>query len=91
MPAMTCPQTSVKVVGGCGTSVAHMLVMALDDPSMDAEPREILTAHEIEIEEEWANGERGGRVDLRNDRWPRRAGLSQPRRLKCLPSRPFSS
>jgi hypothetical protein len=28
MPAMISPQTSVKVVGGCGTSVDPMLAMA---------------------------------------------------------------
>jgi len=57
MPAMTCPQTSVKVVGGRGTSVAHTLVMELDVPSMADDPRETLAAHEIEIEEEWADVE----------------------------------
>jgi len=43
MPALISPQTSVKVVGGCGTSVTHMLAMAFDDPSMDAYLREALT------------------------------------------------
>jgi hypothetical protein len=53
MPA-TSPQTSVKVVGGRGTSVAHMLAMAFDDPSMDADLCETLDAHELVIAEEWA-------------------------------------
>jgi hypothetical protein len=57
VPTMICPQTTVKVVGGRGTSVAHMLAMALDDPSMDGDLRETLTTHEIEIEEEWADVE----------------------------------
>ncbi len=57
MPAMISPQTSVKVVGGFGTSVAHMLAMAFDDPSMDAGLRETLAAHEIVIEEEWVDVE----------------------------------
>ena len=56
MPAIISPQTSVKVVGGCGTSVDRMLAMAFDDPSMDADLREILTAHEIVLSKEWANG-----------------------------------
>ena len=55
LPAI-CPQTSVKVVGGRGTSVAHMLAMAEDDPSMDGDLRETLDAHEIEGEE-WADVE----------------------------------
>ena len=57
MPSMICPQTSVKVVGGRGTSVAHILAMALDDPSMDWDLRETLAAHEIVLEEEWADVE----------------------------------
>ncbi len=32
---MISPPTNVKVVGSRGTSVAHTLAMALDDPSMD--------------------------------------------------------
>jgi hypothetical protein len=40
---MISPQTSVKVLGGRGTSVAHTLAMALDDPSMDDDLRETLT------------------------------------------------
>jgi hypothetical protein len=34
MPAIS-PQTSVKVINGRGTSVAHTLAMAVDGPSMD--------------------------------------------------------
>ena len=52
MPAI-CPQTSVKVVGGRGTSVEHMLAMALDEPSMDADLRQTLAAHEIVLDAEW--------------------------------------
>ena len=55
MPAI-CPQTSVKVVGGRGTSVAHMLAMAMDDPSMEGDLCETLAAHEIEGDE-WADVE----------------------------------
>ena len=57
MPAMISLQTSVKVVGGCGTSVSQMLAMAFDDPSMDGDLRTALAAHEIEIGEEWADVE----------------------------------
>jgi len=49
---MICPQTSVKVVGGCRTSVAHMLAMALDDPTMDGDLRRVLNAHEIELNDD---------------------------------------
>jgi hypothetical protein len=78
--ALICPQTSVKVVGGCGTSVAHMLAMAFDDPSMDGDVRKTLAAHEIEI------GERVGR------RRVRRVGAhsrSNPtvKPTRCLPTR----
>ena len=41
------PQTPVKVVGGYGTWVARMLVMAFDDPTMDDDLRTALTAHEV--------------------------------------------
>jgi hypothetical protein len=34
-----------------------MLTMALDDPSMDDDLRAALAAHEIVIEEEWADAE----------------------------------
>jgi len=54
---MICPQTSVKVVGGCGTSVAHMLAMALDDPAIDVDLCEALAAHEVVLGEEWADVE----------------------------------
>ena len=59
MPKSTtiCPQTSVKVVGGYGTSVSHMLAMALDDPSMDDDLRAALAAHEIVLGDEWADVE----------------------------------
>jgi hypothetical protein len=50
-------QTSVKVVGGCGTSVAHMLAMALDDSSMDEDLRETLDSHEIVLGDGWADVE----------------------------------
>ena len=56
MPSMISPQTSVKVVGGWGTSVDHTLAMAFDDPSMGAYLRETLDAHEIVLGEEWADG-----------------------------------
>jgi hypothetical protein len=52
--AVICPQTSLKVVGGFGTSVAHMLTMPFDDSSMDDELWATLVAHEIVLEEEWA-------------------------------------
>ena len=54
---LICPQTTVKVVGGRGTSVAHTLAMSFDDPSMDVDLRETLDAHEIVLEEEWADVE----------------------------------
>ena len=57
---MISPQTTVKqLVGGCGTSVTHMLAMAFADPSMDADLRDTLAAHGIVLEEEWADVERG--------------------------------
>jgi hypothetical protein len=57
MSAMISPQTSVKVAGGSGTSVTHMLAMAFDDPSMDADLRQTLAAHEIVMDAEWADVE----------------------------------
>ena len=57
MAATISPQTSVKLAGGYGTSVAHMLAMAFDDPTMDEDLREALAAQEIEIGEEWADME----------------------------------
>jgi len=47
MPSMINPQTSVEVVGGYDTSVSHMLAMAFDDASMDADLCEALVAHEV--------------------------------------------
>jgi hypothetical protein len=47
------PQTSVKLVGGYGTSVSHVLAMAFDDPSMDEDLRRTLDAHEIMLEGKW--------------------------------------
>jgi len=58
MPAMISPQTSVKVVGGFGTSVAHMLTMAFADPTMDADLRETLAANEIVLGEKGGDGRR---------------------------------
>ena len=55
--SVICPQTSVKVVGGQVTSVFYMLAMALDDPTMDEDLRVALAAHEIVLEEEWADVE----------------------------------
>ena len=46
-----CPQTSVEVVGGCGTSVTHMLAMAFEDATMDDDLRETLAAQVIVLEE----------------------------------------
>ena len=56
MPLMISPQTSAKLVGGHGTSIAHMLAMALNDLSMDDDLRETLTAHEIVLGDERAGG-----------------------------------
>jgi len=53
MSSMISSQTSVKVIGG--TSVAHMLAMALDDPTMDDDLRKALAAHEIRLGDEWDN------------------------------------
>jgi hypothetical protein len=33
-------QTSVKMVGGRGTSVSHMLALVFEDPSMDGDRRD---------------------------------------------------
>jgi hypothetical protein len=57
MPAMISPQTSVKAVGGRGTSLNRMLVMAFDAPTMDADLREAQAAHEIVLGEDWADVE----------------------------------
>ena len=53
MLAMISPQTSVKLVGGHGTSVDHVLAMAFDDPSMDADLRQTLHAHEVLLDGKW--------------------------------------
>ncbi len=50
---MISPQTSVKVVGGYGTSIDRVLAMAFDDPTMDEDLRQVLKAHEIVLEGEW--------------------------------------
>jgi hypothetical protein len=55
MLATICPQTSAKLVGGYGTTVAHVLAMAFDDPSMDDDLCRTLNAHEIMLGEEWAD------------------------------------
>jgi hypothetical protein len=55
--ALIDPQTSVKFVGGHVTSVAHMLAMAIDDPSMDDDLLAALAAHEIVLGEGWADVE----------------------------------
>jgi hypothetical protein len=51
--SMISPQTSVKLVGGYGTSVDHVLSMGLDDPDMDDDLRHVLDAHEIVLEDDW--------------------------------------
>ncbi len=45
---------AAQEVGGYSTSVSYMLTMAFDDPSMDADLREALAAHEIVLGKEWA-------------------------------------
>ena len=37
MPAIISPETSVKVVGGHGMSMSHVLAMDLDDHLMDGD------------------------------------------------------
>jgi hypothetical protein len=49
------PQTSVKLVGGYGTAVDHVLAMAFNDPSMDDDLRRVLGAHEVVLDEEWTD------------------------------------
>ncbi len=51
--AMISPQTSVKLVGGHGTSVDHVLAMPFDDPSMDDDLRQTLQAHEVLLDGMW--------------------------------------
>ena len=53
MPAMISSQPSVKAVGGCGTTVDHVLAMTFDDPTMDDDLRRTLNAHEIVLGEAW--------------------------------------
>ena len=53
MLAMISPQTSVKLVGGHGTSVDHVLAMPFDDPSMDDDLRQTLHAHEVLLDGKW--------------------------------------
>jgi hypothetical protein len=53
MLAMISPQTSVKLVGGYGTAVDHVLAMAFDDPTMDDDFRRTLDAHEVVLDGEW--------------------------------------
>ena len=53
MLAMISPQTSVKLVGGHGTSVDHVLAMPFDDPSMDDDLCRTLDAHEVMLDGEW--------------------------------------
>jgi hypothetical protein len=57
MLAMISPQTTMKLVGGCGVAVDRMLAMAFDDPTMDDDLCQVLNAHEIVLEEEWAEVE----------------------------------
>jgi hypothetical protein len=56
LPAI-CLQTSVKVVGDYGTSVAQRLAMAVDDRTMEGDLRETLDAYEIEVGDDWADVE----------------------------------
>jgi hypothetical protein len=53
MLSMVSPQTSSKVAGGYGTAVDHVLAMAFDDPSMDADLRRTLDAHEVVLFGDW--------------------------------------
>jgi len=53
MLTMISPQTSVRLVGGYGTAVDHVLAMAFDDPSMDDDLRRVLNAHEIVLDGDW--------------------------------------
>ena len=53
MLAMISPQTSVKLVGGHGTSVNHVLAMPFDDPSMDDDLRQTLQPHEVMLDGKW--------------------------------------
>jgi hypothetical protein len=53
MLSMISPQTSVKLVGGYGTAVDHVLAMGFDDPWMDDDLRRALDAHEVVLDGEW--------------------------------------
>lgn len=53
MLAMISPQTSVKLVGGHGTSVNHVLAMPFDNPSMDDDLRQTRHAHEVMLDGNW--------------------------------------
>jgi hypothetical protein len=53
MLSMISPQTSVKLVGGYGTAVDHVLRMGFDDPWMDDDLRRVLDAHEVLLDREW--------------------------------------
>ena len=44
------PQTSVKLVGGHGTTVDHVRAMAFDDSTMGDDLRRILDAHGIVLD-----------------------------------------
>jgi hypothetical protein len=50
------PQTSIKLVGRCGTSVDHMLAMQFDEP-MNQDLHRVLMAHEIMLDEDWPDVE----------------------------------
>jgi hypothetical protein len=47
------PQKSIKLVGGYGTSVGHVLAMAFGDPDMDDDLRQVLEAHEVVLDDDW--------------------------------------
>ena len=51
--ALICPQTSIKVVDGYGTAVDHVLAMPFDDPLMDDDLCQVLTAHEVVLDSDW--------------------------------------
>jgi len=53
MLSVISPQTSVKAVGGYGTTVDHVLAMAFDDPSMDDDLCRVLEAHEVVLGDDW--------------------------------------
>ena len=53
MLAMISPQTSAKMVGGCGAAVDHVLAMPFDDPSMDEDLCRVLDAHEVVLDDDW--------------------------------------